>query len=120
MTVSDAGDERTEVAEHHTGEQVEPGVRAHQGGAPDVLDRTATTLEHHDDHVLVTLDDDTRVRAGAVLITSGIGKFSPRPLPAGDGWVATAVDNMGQARACGDYVCGEDGPLVPAGTGEAG
>ena len=28
-----------------------------------------------------------RSRAGAVLITAGIGKFSPRPLPAGEGWL---------------------------------
>src|SRR5690349_12947772 len=45
-----------------------------------LLDRTATTLEHGDDDVTVGLDDGTRVTAGAVLITSGIGKFSPRPL----------------------------------------
>ncbi|SED25184.1 thioredoxin reductase (NADPH) [Nocardioides exalbidus] len=57
-----------------------------------VLDRTATTLEHGDDHVVVTLDDGTRVTAGAVLITSGIGKFSPRPLPAGDGWVGRGME----------------------------
>ena len=30
--------------------------------------------------------------AGAVLITSGIGKFSPRPLPAGDGWVGRGME----------------------------
>jgi thioredoxin reductase (NADPH) len=42
--------------------------------------------------VVVTLDDDTRVVAGAVLITSGIGKFSPRPLPAGDGWVGRGME----------------------------
>ena len=57
-----------------------------------LLDRTATTLEHRDDDVVVTLDDDTRVVAGAVLITSGIGKFSPRPLPAGDGWVGRGME----------------------------
>ncbi len=57
-----------------------------------LLDRTATTLEHRDDDVLVTLDDGTRVVAGAVLITSGIGKFSPRPLPAGDGWVGRGME----------------------------
>ena len=34
----------------------------------------------------MTLDDGTEVRAGAVLITAGIGKFSPRPLAAGEGW----------------------------------
>ena len=57
-----------------------------------LLDRTATTLDHHDDRVVVTLDDDTRIVAGAVLITSGIGKFSPRPLPAGDGWVGRGME----------------------------
>ena len=57
-----------------------------------LLDRTATTLEHGDDDVVVTLDDGTRVTAGAVLITSGIGKFSPRPLPAGEGWVGRGME----------------------------
>ena len=57
-----------------------------------LLDRTATTLEHRDDDVVVTLDDDTRITAGAVLITSGIGKFSPRPLPAGEGWVGRGME----------------------------
>ncbi len=57
-----------------------------------LLDRTATTLDHGDDEVVVTLDDGTRVTAGAVLITSGIGKFSPRPLPAGDGWVGRGME----------------------------
>lgn len=57
-----------------------------------LLDRTASTLEHRDDDVVVTLDDGTRITAGAVLITSGIGKFSPRPLPAGDGWVGRGME----------------------------
>lgn len=60
---------------------------------PDyLLDRTARTLEHHDDGVVVGLDDGTEVRAGAVLITAGIGKFSPRPLPAGDGWLGRGLE----------------------------
>jgi thioredoxin reductase (NADPH) len=41
---------------------------------------------------VVGLDDGTRVTAGAVLITSGIGKFSPRPLPAGEGWVGRGME----------------------------
>ncbi|MBS2937750.1 NAD(P)/FAD-dependent oxidoreductase [Nocardioides sp. J2M5] len=57
-----------------------------------LLDRTASTLEHREDDVVVTLDDGTRITAGAVLITSGIGKFSPRPLPAGDGWVGRGME----------------------------
>ena len=31
-------------------------------------------------------------RAGAVLITAGIGKFSPRALPAGDGWLGRGLE----------------------------
>lgn len=60
---------------------------------PDyLLGRTAQTLEHHDDGVTVGLDDGTEVRAGAVLITAGIGKFSPRPLPAGEGWLGRGME----------------------------
>jgi thioredoxin reductase (NADPH) len=57
-----------------------------------LLDRVATDLEHDDDGVTVTLDDGTQVRAGAVLITAGIGKFAPRPLPAGDGWLGRGLE----------------------------
>ena len=56
------------------------------------LERTARALEHREDDVVVTLDDGTRIVAGAVLITAGIGKFSPRPLPAGDGWVGRGME----------------------------
>ena len=57
-----------------------------------LLDRTATTLEDDDAGVTVGLDDGTVVRSGAVIITAGIGKFSPRPLPAGDGWVGRGLE----------------------------
>ncbi len=57
-----------------------------------LLDRTATSLQRDDDSVTITLDDGTTVRAGAVLITAGIGKFSPRPLPAGDGWLGRGME----------------------------
>ena len=57
-----------------------------------LLDRSATTLEHGEDDVTVTLDDGTRVVARAVLITAGIGKFSPRALPAGDGWLGRGME----------------------------
>jgi ferredoxin/flavodoxin---NADP+ reductase len=57
-----------------------------------LLGRTATGLVHDDDGVTVTCDDGTGIRAGAVLITAGIGKFSPRPLPAGDGWVGRGME----------------------------
>ena len=57
-----------------------------------LLGRTATGLEHGEESVVVTLDDDTTVEAKVVLITAGIGKFSPRPLPAGDGWVGRGME----------------------------
>ncbi|GAA1147496.1 NAD(P)/FAD-dependent oxidoreductase [Nocardioides aquiterrae] len=56
------------------------------------LDRTASTLTEDDDGVTVGLDDGTAIRAKAVLITAGIGKFSPRPLPAGDGWLGRGLE----------------------------
>lgn len=56
------------------------------------LDRTAETLKHQGDRVVLGLDDGTLIEAGAVLITAGIGKFSPRALPAGDGWVGRGLE----------------------------
>ena len=57
-----------------------------------LLDRTATGLTSTDDDVTVTLDDGSDVTAKALLITAGIGKFSPRPLPAGDGWLGRGME----------------------------
>jgi ferredoxin/flavodoxin---NADP+ reductase len=57
-----------------------------------LLDRTATGLATTDDDVTVTLDDATTVTARALLITAGIGKFSPRPLPAGEGWLGRGME----------------------------
>ncbi len=56
------------------------------------LDRTAITLRHDGDTVTIGLDDDTEITAKAVLITAGIGRFSPRPLPAGDGWLGKGLE----------------------------
>jgi thioredoxin reductase (NADPH) len=57
-----------------------------------LLDRTATGLEATDDDVTITLEDGTTVTAKAMIITAGIGKFSPRPLPAGDGWLGRGME----------------------------
>ena len=57
-----------------------------------LLDRTAVGLATSDDDVTVTLDDDSDVTAKALLITAGIGKFSPRPLPAGEGWLGRGME----------------------------
>ena len=51
-----------------------------------LLDRTATAVKSHDEGVRMELDDGTTVNAKVVIVTAGIGKFTPRPLPAGDGW----------------------------------
>ena len=58
-----------------------------------LLDRTATDLvcDEAGESVTVTLEGDEQVVAKAVIITAGIGKFSPRPLPAAEGWTGGGV-----------------------------
>jgi thioredoxin reductase (NADPH) len=38
------------------------------------------------DRLVVTTDKGTRIRCGAVVVTGGIGTFTPRPLPGGAEW----------------------------------
>ena len=57
-----------------------------------LLDRTASTLVQDHDGVTVGLDDGTSIRAGAVIITAGIGKFSPRQLPAQGDWLGRGLE----------------------------
>ncbi len=56
-----------------------------------LLGRKAEKLEAVDGGVELTLDGGDVLRAGAVLITAGIGEFTPRPLPAGDGWLGRGM-----------------------------
>ncbi|WP_410572675.1 NAD(P)/FAD-dependent oxidoreductase [Amycolatopsis sp. cmx-4-61] len=56
-----------------------------------LLGRKAEKLEPLDDGVELTLDGGETLRARAVLITAGIGEFTPRPLPAGDGWLGRGM-----------------------------
>ncbi|QRP47209.1 NAD(P)/FAD-dependent oxidoreductase [Amycolatopsis sp. FDAARGOS 1241] len=56
-----------------------------------LLGRKAEKLETGSDGVELTLDGGEVLRAGAVLITAGIGEFTPRPLPAGDGWLGRGM-----------------------------
>lgn len=68
-------------------ELVEQLVAQASSGRPTyLLDRTAVGLETEADGVRMTLDDGTVIEAGAVILTAGIGTFSPRALPAGEGW----------------------------------
>ncbi|MDT8911498.1 NAD(P)/FAD-dependent oxidoreductase [Amycolatopsis sp. PS_44_ISF1] len=55
------------------------------------LGRKAEKLESVDGGVELTLDGGEVLRAGAVLVTAGIGEFTPRPLPAGDGWLGRGM-----------------------------
>ncbi|WP_439383571.1 NAD(P)/FAD-dependent oxidoreductase [Amycolatopsis lexingtonensis] len=56
-----------------------------------LLGRKAEKLETLGNAVELTLDGGETLRAGAVLITAGIGEFTPRPLPAGDGWLGRGM-----------------------------
>ncbi|WP_309115631.1 NAD(P)/FAD-dependent oxidoreductase [Saccharothrix sp.] len=66
-------------------------AQADQWSPTYLLGRQARTLSSVDDRLEVGLADGAVVRAGAVLITAGIGEFKPRPLPAGDGWMGRGV-----------------------------
>lgn len=57
-----------------------------------LLGRTAISLEHTPDGVRVGIDDGTSIAARAVIITAGIGRFTPRPLPAGEGWEGRGLE----------------------------
>lgn len=76
-----------------TGRELVAGLVAQAASADPtyLLERTAVTLRHEEETVLVGLDDGTEVAAEAVLVTAGIGKFTPRPLPAGDGWLGRGL-----------------------------
>jgi thioredoxin reductase len=52
-----------------------------------LLGQRASSLDRpSDDELVVGTDQGTKIACKAVVITGGIGTFSPRPLPAGDGW----------------------------------
>ncbi|MGI8645738.1 MAG: NAD(P)/FAD-dependent oxidoreductase [Nocardioides sp.] len=57
-----------------------------------LLDRTAASFDRTEEAVVVGLDDGTEVTAKAVIIAAGIGKFSPRPLPAGMEWLGRGME----------------------------
>lgn len=52
-------------------------------GAPEfLLGVRAEHLEHTDGRPVLSLADGTRLDCGAVIVTGGLGSFTPRPLPA--------------------------------------
>jgi ferredoxin/flavodoxin---NADP+ reductase len=59
-----------------------------------LLGRRARTVSEVDGKFEVGLDGGQVVRTGSILITAGMGEFTPRPLPAGDGWLGRGVVNF--------------------------
>jgi thioredoxin reductase (NADPH) len=57
-----------------------------------LLGEQAVGFSAADDHVVVTTASGVAVRAGAVIVTGGIGTFTPRPLPGGDEWVGRGLE----------------------------
>jgi len=49
-----------------------------------LLGQTAQQVEQLPDGLVVTTSAGTRIACGAVVLTGGIGSFTPRPLPAGE------------------------------------
>lgn len=56
-----------------------------------LLGQRARTVTALDDGFEVGLDGGASIRTGAILITAGMGEFTPRPLPAGDGWLGRGM-----------------------------
>jgi len=56
-----------------------------------ILGDQAVALERTSDGVLVTTESGTTIEATVLLITSGIGAFRPRPLPAADDFAGTGI-----------------------------
>ena len=65
--------------------------QADQYGPRYLLGRPAVSLSDVDGGLLVDVGEGEQVRAGAVLVTAGIGEFTPRPLPAGGEWIGKGV-----------------------------
>jgi thioredoxin reductase len=67
-------------------------VKQADAGSPQyLLGCKATTMAEVNGRLEVGIEGSDPVSAGAVLITAGIGEFTPRPLPAGDGWLGRGM-----------------------------
>lgn len=59
-----------------------------------ILGERARHLTITDTGVTVTTDSHTQINAKAVVITGGIGAFTPRPLPAAAAWTGSGIVNF--------------------------
>jgi thioredoxin reductase (NADPH) len=57
-----------------------------------VLDERAKTMIRDDGTITIGTESGTTVRSRAVVISGGIGTFTPRPLPAGDEWLGRGLN----------------------------
>jgi ferredoxin/flavodoxin---NADP+ reductase len=57
-----------------------------------LLNESAVSYAAGDDAVTIGLASGKEVRAKAVVVTGGIGTFSPRPLPGADEWVGRGLE----------------------------
>lgn len=56
-----------------------------------VLGEEAQTLDRVGGRLLVTTNKGTQISTGAIVITGGIGTFTPRPLPAGEDYLGRGL-----------------------------
>ncbi len=89
-------------------------VHQAQSARPHViLGQECTTIEDQPDgSVVVTTSAGVRIHSGAVLLTSGIGRFTPRPLPAVDSY---AGDGIHRVVAPPEEYAGQDVVVVGGG-----
>jgi ferredoxin/flavodoxin---NADP+ reductase len=62
-----------------------------------LLSEQAEKLEHEDDRVVVTTGSGRRIEVGAVLVTAGVGSFTPRSLPALDAFTGSGIHYVAAA-----------------------
>ncbi|GIF50504.1 thioredoxin reductase (NADPH) [Asanoa ferruginea] len=56
-----------------------------------LLGNRADDLSHVDGQPVLRMADGSELRCGAVIITGGMGSFTPRPLPAAEGFAGTGI-----------------------------